>query len=318
MDINMNNLPNSQLNKDHDDEINLQELFGALYQGKWVILSITAFISIIGVIYSLSLPNLYQAQASLAPVDSKNGISGSLGGLGGIAGLAGVSIPRIGDEGNSLKALKKLKSLSFFEFNVMPYIFLPDLMALDYWDYQSNTLVYDESIYKKDTNAWVRGYSYPKKQIPTAQESYKAFLKHFNIIEDNKTGFLVLNVKHQSPYIAKQWAELLINQVNVFYRKKDKSEAEKAVGYLNQQITVTSLSEVKEAIAELLQEETKRLTLIEANESYVFEYIDPPALMERKSEPSRAIICIIFSMFGAMLSALLVLIRHYAFSKKIS
>jgi hypothetical protein len=51
---------------------------------------------------------------------------------------------------------------------------------------------------------------------------------------------------------------------------------------------MTSLSEIKQVLAQLLQEETKKLTLIEANQSYVFDYIDPPAVMEKKSEPKRS------------------------------
>ena len=45
-------------------------------------------------------------------------------------------------------------------------------------------------------------------------------------------------------------------------------------------------------MAELQQQEIQKLTLMEASEFYVFEYIDPPAVMEKKSEPSRAMICI--------------------------
>ena len=111
---------------------------------------------------------------------------------------------------------------------------------------------------------------------------------------------------------------MVINEVNTFYRQKDKLESEKAFNYLNKQISTTSLSEIKQAIAKLMQEETKKLTLIEANQYYVFDYIDPPAVMERKSEPKRAVICFISALLGAMLSILLVIIRHYFFTKNAS
>ena len=79
---------------------------------------------------------------------------------------------------------------------------------------------------------------------------------------------------------------------------------------------MTILTEIKEALAELLQEETKKLTLIEANQYYVFDYIDPPAVMEEKSEPNRALICILSALLGGLLSILIVLIRHYAYIEK--
>ena len=46
---------------------------------------------------------------------------------------------------------------------------------------------------------------------------------------------------------------------------------------------MSGLSEIKQALAKLLQEETKKLALIEAKEFYVFDYIDPPVVMETKS-----------------------------------
>tara|TARA_Y100001935_G_scaffold166812_1_gene137320 strand:- start:6 stop:950 length:945 start_codon:yes stop_codon:yes gene_type:complete len=300
------------------DEIDLRELFHVLFQGKWIIVSLTAFISIVGVIYSLSLPNIYQSRALLVSVNSSNGISGALGSYAGLAGLAGISIPSGGEESNASQAIVKLSSLSFFEENILPNIFLPDLMALKSWDPKTNTLTYDGNIYNKGNDTWVRDSSNLSSKIPSAQESFRKFSGHLSISEDKKTGFITLTIKHQSPFIAKKWAELLIDQVNTFYREKDKSESEKSMSYLNDQISMTSLSEVKLVIAQLLQEETKKLTLIEANQSYVFDYIDPPAVMENKSEPSRAFICILSALIGGILSVVLVLLKHYGIREKLS
>jgi capsular polysaccharide biosynthesis protein len=297
---------------DFDDEIDLRELFYVLLEGKWIIVSLTAFISIIGVIYSLLLPNIYESKAMLVPVNSSSGISGALGSYSGLAGLAGISLPSGGDEGNSAKAIQKISSLSFFENNILTNIHLPDLMAVKSWNSKTNTLTFDDSIYDTNSNTWIRDYSYPQQQIPSAQESFEVFkTAHLSLSEDKKSGFITLSIKHQSPFIAKQWVELVINEVNAFYRQKDKSESEKAVNYLNQQISITGLSEIKQVIAKLLQEETKKLTLIEANQYYVFEYIDPPAIMEQKSEPKRSLIFILSALLGGMLSIVLVLIKHY-------
>ena len=309
---------NNKHSNDFDDEIDLRELFYVLLKGKWIIVSLTAFVSIVGVIYSLYLPNIYESKALLVPANSSSGISGALQSYSGLAGLAGISLPSGGDKGNSAKAIQKINSLSFFENNILTNIYLPDLMAFKSWNSKTNTLTFDDSIYDTNSNTWIRDYSYPQQQIPSAQESFEVFKQHLSLSEDTKTGFITLSIKYQSPFIAKQWVELVVNEVNTFYRQKDKSESEKAVSYLNQQISITGLSEIKEVIAQLLQEETKKLTLIEANQYYVFDYIDPPAVMEQKSGPKRALICILSVLLGGMLSIVLVLIRHYAFSEKVS
>jgi len=302
---------------DFDDEIDLQELFNVLLEGKWIIVSLTAFVSILGVIFSLSLPNIYESKALLVPVNTSSSVAGALGGYSSLAGLAGINLSSGGDEGNSEKAIKKISSLSFFENNIITNIHLPDLMAYKAWDSQANLHIYDENIYDTNTNTWVRNYSYPIQQIPSAQESYEVFKsKHLTFSEEKKSGFSTLSIKHQSPFVAKQWAELIVNEVNSYYRQKDKSESEKAVSYLNQQISMTSLSEIKQVLAQLLQEETKKLALIEANKFYVFDYIDPPAVMEKKSEPIRSLISILSSLIGGILSIFLVLVRHYVFKEK--
>ena len=192
-------------------------------------------------------------------------------------------------------------------------------MAVKSWNPKTNTVAFDKNIYDTNSNTWVRDYSYPQQQIPSAQESFDIFIEdHLTLSEDKKTGFITLSIKHQSPLVAKQWVELVVNEVNSFYRQKDKLESEKATNYLSQQILKTGLSEIKEVLAQLLQEELKKLTLVEATQYYVFDYIDPPAVMEEKSEPSRALICILSLLLGGILSILSVLIRHYAFSERTS
>ena len=175
---------NKNLN-DFDNEIDLLELFYALWDGKWIIVSLTAFASIAGVIYSLSLPNIYESKAMLVPVNSSSGISGALGSYSGLAGLAGISLPSGSDEGNSKKAIQKIGSLSFFEDNILTNIYLPDLMALKSWNSKTNTVSYDTNIFDTSSNTWIRDYSYPQQQIPSAQESYEEFEKHISL---NKIG----------------------------------------------------------------------------------------------------------------------------------
>ncbi len=297
---------------DFDDEIDFREIFYVLLAGKWIIISATACFLIIAVIYSLLLPNVYQSKALLVPVNSSDSVSGVLGSYGSLAGLAGINLTPSSPEDNSKKATEKISSLSFFKNNILSSINLPDLMAVKAWNSETNILVYDKKIYDIKRNAWVRKYSYPQQQIPSAQESYEVFKdEHLGVSVDKEQGFVTLSIKHQSPFIAKQWTELIVDEINNFYRLKDKLESEKAVNYLNQQISLTSLSELQEALAQLLQEQIKKLTLIEANEFYVFDYIDPPAVMEEKSEPRRALICILGAFLGGMLSVLFLVFRHY-------
>lgn len=292
-------------NFNNSEEIDLREIFNFFWQAKLTILYISVIVTILGLIYSLLLPNIYESRAILSPDNSGSNISRSLRSFPGLAAPLGVNIPYSADESNSVKAIEKLSSLSFFENSILPKIFLPDLMAHKSWNSKTNSLNYKDNIYDLETNKWI-------KKTPSAQKSYRKFKgEHFSLSENKKTGFITITIRHKSPFVAKKWAELMVNEVNSFYREKDKSEAERSVNYLNQQIAMTNFSEVKEAISNLLQEETKKLALIEAKEFYVFEYIDPPAVMEKKSEPKRSLIVIISALLGGILSIVYISVKRY-------
>ena len=79
--------------------------------------------------------------------------------MGGLASIAGINLSQSG--GNVDEAIDKLKTLSFFENNILPNIFLPDLMALDSWDASTQTVIYNKN-YNKETKTW--------SQVPSPQE----------------------------------------------------------------------------------------------------------------------------------------------------
>ena len=309
---------NKQTN-DFDDEIDLRELFFILVKGKKIISYLTGSLLAIGIIYSLLLPSIYESKALLAPIDETSSlISSALSQYSGLAGLAGISLPTGDADSNAKKAIEVMKSLSFFENYIMPKIFLPDLFAVKYWENKEDKIIYDDDIFDINTNTWVRKFRYPQKLIPSAQESFEEFTEHyFNLSEDKKSGYVILSIKHQSPSLAKKWVEMFVEEINIFYRQKDKVESEKAVEYLNKQMLKTSFSEIKQATASLLQKEIQKLTLIEANPDYVFEYIYPPSEMEEESEPERFLIIFLFAFFGFFLGACFVLLRYFFFPKKI-
>ena len=58
---------------EHDDDIDLRELFGVLWSGKINIIIITAIFAVGSVFYALSVPNQYEATAVLAPAQSDGG-----------------------------------------------------------------------------------------------------------------------------------------------------------------------------------------------------------------------------------------------------
>ena len=287
---------------DFDNELDLLNFYFILAKGKKIIIYVSIFLFVIGIILSLMLPNIYRSEALLAPVDESSSLfSSALSQYGGIASLAGISLQDQDVGGNSKQAIELMNSLSFFENYMMKKIFLPDLMAVKSWDHKKNKIIYDDNIFQENSNTWVRNFSYPKTLIPSPQESYEVFKNdHFNIIEDLKTGYIRLSIQHRSPSIAKEWVGLIFEDVNEHFRQKDRINSEKAVAYLNDQMAKTSLSEIRQVTASILQKEIQKLTLIEANKDYVFEYIYPPSIMEEKSAPNRSFIIIFLNNWSLL------------------
>ena len=292
----------------NEDEIDLRRLLDVIWSGKWIIFGLIISSSIIAVLYSISLPNVYKSEALLSPVVSEAAPSGAMSNMGGLATLAGLNF-QTQPAGNSTKALKKLRTLSFYEDNILPNIFLPDLMALKSWDSKNNKIIYDKNIYNHETQAW--------SKIPSSQKSYKDFKRILAFTQDYETGFITISIRHQSPYIAQEWTNLIVNQLNDFFRSNDKREAQAAMDFLNAQMAQTSYTEIKQVIAQLLQNKMQQLTLIEANDFYVFSYLDPPKVMEEKVEPNRKSISVLGAVLGFLFGILIVIIREFLRSKKI-
>lgn len=293
-EININNSVNSS------DEINILELFKVLWQGKWLIIAITSIFSIAGVLYSLNLPDIYKSESLLSPVGS-DGRSSSSSNINGLASLAGINLST-NSSGNAAKAAQKVHTLSFFKDNILPNIYLPNLMAMQSWNSDTNTIVY-KSNYNQETKTW--------DKIPSAQESYDEFKDLMKFSQDYDSGFVTISIKHKSPHVAKEWVELIVNQLNYFFRTNDKQEAQLSMDFLNAQIAQTSYTEIKQVIANLLQNKMQQLTLIEANEFYVFSYLDPPEAMEKRDEPNRVSISILGFIFGGLLGILVVIVREF-------
>jgi uncharacterized protein involved in exopolysaccharide biosynthesis len=302
-------MKNNNIDEYVEDDIDISVLIRALLDGKWIIASLTGIASVLVVWYSLSLPNIYTGKALLVAVSAQDSVSSSVQELSGLASLAGISISDSSD--TSAVALEKIKTLSFFEEKILPQISLPNLFAVKSWDPKSNTIIYDTEIYDASNNIWVREVELPKTPEPSSQESHRSFEDHLSVYQDPKTSFISISIDHQSPFIAKKWADLVVNEINSYFREKDRLEANFAVNYLNNEIYNTRLSEVKEVIAAVLAQQIQQLTLIEANINYVFDYIDPPVVMEKKSSPRRAMICIIGALLGGFIGSIIALIRFF-------
>ena len=308
----MDNNVLSQPQEHYDDEIDLRELFGVLWAGKIKIIAITAVFAIASVIYSLSVPNQYKATALLASAQSDGGgISGALGQLGGLASLAGVSLGG-GEGGEAQIAQEIMKSWSYIESFIADNNIAVEVYAAEGWSKGSNKLQINDDIYDTENNQWLVENETGVVGPPTSWMLFKAFSKLLAVSEDKKSGLVSVSIEYYSPQIAKQWVDMYVEAVNQFMQQRQVDKVTKNITYLQEQIEKTSIAEMQEVFYTIIEEQTKNKMLAEASPEYVFVAVSPSMVPEEKSQPKRALICILATLLGGVLSVLLVLIMHYA------
>ncbi|WP_308300923.1 GNVR domain-containing protein, partial [Vibrio parahaemolyticus] len=75
-------------------------------------------------------------------------------------------------------------------------------------------------------------------------------------------------------------------------------------------LSKTAIADMQSTFYKLIEEQTKSLMLAEVQEEFVFKVIDPAVVPEEKTQPSRAIICILGTFLGGFLSCIIVLVLH--------
>lgn len=296
-----------------DDEIDLRELFYALWRGKWIILLTTAVFAVGGVLFALSQPNTYKSEALLAATQS-SGSGGLSGSLGSLAAFAGVNIGKGNTADPKIEALAVLQSRKFIETFIEKHQLLVPLMAIESWNPDTDTVRYNADLYDTSSGEWLLDDEGESLE-PTLWEAHKAFKQVLSVSENKDSGMVTISIVSKSPFIAQQWVTLLIEDLNQWMKTQALSEAGDKIAYLQEQITRTSITELQNMFYSLIEEQYKTQMLAEVEKEFVFKTIDPAVAPEEKDGPKRALICVLATLLGGMLGVAIVLVR-FAFRKE--
>ncbi len=310
---------NSQLSANSyntDDEIDLRELWNAIWEGKWLIIAITTVFAIGSVLYGLSLPDEYKSTALLAPASSgsSSSLSKLTGQFGGLASLAGIDLGGAGGaEDKSVVAMEIITTWGFLESFIKDNHIEVEVFAATGWNRTGNQLLIDSDLYDETNKKWVREFDESKGQKiePSSWELYEEFIERINLSQDKTSGLISLSVEYYSPLLAKNWTDKLVKSINAHIQKQDRDEAIKSIAYLNEKIAETNIADMQSVFYQLIEEQTKTLMLAEVSEEYVFKTLSQAKTPEEKSKPNRVLTVVLGFMLGVMLAVLIVLVRHF-------
>jgi uncharacterized protein involved in exopolysaccharide biosynthesis len=299
----------------YDDEIDLRELFSVLWAGKILIVAVTAIFAMVSVGYALSLANQYKASAVVSPSQSGGSSLGAMAGqLGGLASLAGINIGS-GESNETQEAMEIMQSWAFMEEFIHTHDLQVPIYAAIGWDKGSNSLKLDKDLYDVTLKHWlIEGDESGENRAPSSWELYEAFRGRVAVSQDKKSGLINISVEYYSPQIAKQWVDLFIITINDYMRARKLEQVNRNIEYLTAQIDKTAIADMREVFYQLVEEQTKSKMLAEASPEYAFVTVSRAMVPEEKSQPQRALVCVLGTLLGGMLSVLWVLVRRYAFS----
>jgi uncharacterized protein involved in exopolysaccharide biosynthesis len=272
------------------------------------------------VIYAINQPNIYKASTLLAPAGEQGGAGGlakMAGQFGGLASLAGINLGG-GSTNKTGLALAVIKSRSFIEKFITKHELLVPLMATKNWNLTTNSLILDENIYNSQSKKWIKDEKSSKKSEPSPWQSFQKFSQLMSVSQDKETGMITLEIEHYSPKVATQWLLWLVEDINTNMREKDKHVANNSIKFLTRKLEQIQLADMQTVFYQLIEEQTKTVMLAEVTQEYVFTTIDPANAPDEKAKPKRALIVVLGTMLGGILSILIVLIRHFTNNNKLT
>ena len=139
---------------------------------------------------------------------------------------------------------------------------------------------------------------------------------HLSLSDDKETGMVTLSVNSQSPPVAKEWAEKLVHDINEQMRQQDVADAEARIAYLEEKLSETNIAGMQQVFYQLIESETRTVMLANAQSEYIFKTVDPAVVPQEKSEPKRALIAIVSTLLGGMLSVFVVFIIAFIRNNK--
>lgn len=217
-----------------------------------------------------------------------SGMASALGQLGGLAALAGINV---GSSGQVEEALAVLRSREFTE----SFIAKNDLMPI---------------LLHKRWNAQAKRWKGNETKWPTLAQAFQFFDGSVRDIEHDKlTGLTTISVEWTSPELAAKWANGLIEHLNAEMRSRAIASSSASVGYLEKELSGTSVVETRQSIGRLLEAQINRKMLATVTQEYAFRIVDRalPPDPDDEVRPNKPLLLVIGFVLGLLLGTVMVL-----------
>lgn len=296
-----------------DDEIDLRELFAALWRGKWFIALCVCAAVALAALYLRSVERKYTVSYVFQPVATDEAMP-NLAGLGGLASLAGIALP----------------SSSSGDFATFKFLLQSEEVAAE--------LMRDEALVRRIfAREWREADGVFRRPEGGALNSYKASLKLLLTGEgagdyaapnaarlsewmrkavasstNRDTGFLTLTGESADPALIVEVIAAATAATDRLLKERYVESSEQTMGFYQQQLAKARAREYREALAKLIAQEDQKLMLASKGDHFVAEPLTTPSVSLHPTSPKSSLILALAVVLGGFLGAAIVLIRKAA------
>jgi uncharacterized protein involved in exopolysaccharide biosynthesis len=244
-------------------------LFRLVRVYRTMILAICAVSAVTAAIYALLATPYYRAEAVVTAVRPDTG-GGAMSLATDIAGAMGVDLMQQNGEIETANAVLTSRNV------IAQFVTRNDLVPV---------------------------LSAPGKKPLTLWFAVKRFRDNIlTIHNDTKKGVTIISVEWTDPRVAARWANGFVALVNEIIRTRALDETRRNINYLNGQMAQTTDLEVKRAMYNLIESETKKAMLANGKIEYAFQVVDPAIIPEVRDHPKRTLIVMVATLLAMLTS----------------
>ena len=269
--------------------------------------------TVVGAAVAFVLPSYYRAAVVLAPAADVSQGAGALSSLasrfGGIASIAGIDLGASGAD-RSAVTLETLRGHTFLvDFAKRRELVVP-LFAGRSWDPATGKWDIDPGIYDVARKSWVKKAWLPGDPEPSDYRIYKRLSKQLYVDEDRRSGMIRVAIESRSPGASAVWVTNLVSDLNNYLRRKDIADARRTIGYLQEQIRATQVTEMQGIFFRLVEEQTKTLMLAQVRDEYALKVVDAPLVPDKPAQPNRVLLIALTALAGFALAAITIFLQR--------
>ncbi len=260
-----------------DQEISLAAVWDVLWRYRLTLAMCSVVAGGVAAAVAFMTTPIYQAQVVVTKVqDQSMAGAGSL--MGQLGGLAGMNL-NASSESNEAVALLRSQYL-IGEFLTR------------------NNLV-NQMVEKEDPE---------RRSLWWASRGFRNNV--LSIDENTLNGTITVSVKWIEPAVAADWANKFVDLANELMRMRAMKQANSSIAYLQDQLAHTQVIELRRVFTNLIETETKKLMLTNAQPEYSFKFVDPARPPELRIWPQRTLMVIVGGIIGLFLGSIFAFVRH--------